>query len=160
MKRIPKIIVVSVSGITFLFVLAISGLFLVIYCTGTLTSQIKRSPDRKHTAKLIRKEWIDLNFVVKVDGMRVFWSPDFCPQKKDFQEQLLWDQSGNIVVLEVAGERLFGYNAKTKSTLQPKDLLAVIIPHHDVRKLGYESKLPKELVTHSNNTEQSAKNNQ
>ncbi len=97
---------------------------------------------KTHTAKLVRHDGIDVNFKVVIDGEDVFYSPDFAPVEDDFRERLIWNEQGNVIVLEVAGKRLFGYDVIEKRKLSNKELMAVeYIPFSKYR---YEGKLPEE----------------
>lgn len=99
--------------------------------TNTLTRiypvQFLRSPNRAHHAVLERTEGaIDLNFRVKLDGNIIYVSPDFNPDDRlVYRETLLWDDSGNILILEVAGKRLFGYEVTEGKPISSADLLQV-----------------------------------
>jgi hypothetical protein len=96
----------------------------------------KDSPDKEHRAKLYRVQGFDAIFWVKVDGRTVYSSPDFAPIDADFREQIAWDKSGNVVVFEVAGRRLFGYQAIEKRALTDEELLRV--EYTPFKDLGYE----------------------
>jgi hypothetical protein len=119
------------------------GVFLAgFYFSTVSTVMTKRSPDGKHTAKLTRMQAIDVNFVVTVDGRRIYVSSDFAPVRADFREQLFWSADGAAVVLEVADRRIFGYHQVEKRALEDLEL-------HQVRptpfeQLRFEGKLPKE----------------
>ena len=77
------------------------------------TLQQLPSPDGSHTVKLVRQDGIDRNYSIYVDGRRVYTSPDFAPRDDiSFQEALRWDAAGSIVVLEVAEQRLFGFDVR------------------------------------------------
>ena len=104
--------------------------------------QFKANPTGSHTAKLVRHQGIDVNSKVIADGERVYDSPDFASVEFDFREQIAWDKTGNIVVLEVAGKRLFACDAKQKRQLSDGELLSVeYTPFYEYR---YEGKLPDE----------------
>ena len=95
-----------------------------------------------HRAKLIRHQGIDVNFRVVVDCENIYYSPDFAPVEFDFREQIAWDKTGNIVVLEVAGKRLFAYDAEQKRQLSDSELLSVeYTPFYEYH---YEGKLSEE----------------
>ena len=80
------------------------------------------SPDRKHNAKLLEKSFADRNFVLKVDEVIVYVSPDFLPGYGDklnnLNESLDWDSTGKIIVLMVKGKKIFAYNVETKSEIK------------------------------------------
>lgn len=102
--------------------------------------QRKSSADGKHAAKLLRYDSIDVNFEVVIDGEKVFRSADFAPVKFDFREQINWDASGDIVILEVAGQRLFGYNARQKRRLNDGEI--VDTKYAPFSEFGFEGLLP------------------
>ena len=106
------------------------------------TVQQTTNSEKSHTAKLVRHDGIDVNFKVVVDGEDVFYSPDFAPVEDDFRERLIWNEKGNVVVLEVVGKRLFGYDAIQKRKLSNRELMAV--EYLPFSKYGYEGKLPEE----------------
>lgn len=112
------------------------------------TIQILHSPDSMYKAKLVRIDSIDINFYVKVNGERVYWSPDFAPNPKvDFHERLVWDSSGQIVVLEVTRRRLFGYDTKNKRNLSDEELLEVeYAPEPNKWEYGFEGTWPEERI--------------
>jgi hypothetical protein len=113
----------------------------VFYLTSGTTVQEKISPVGSHRAKLVRHDGIDVNFQVVVDGEKVFRSPDFAPVRDDFREQIVWDATGKVMVLEVAGQRLFGYDAERKRRLTDEELLAV--EYTPFARYRYEGTLPK-----------------
>jgi hypothetical protein len=123
-------------------VFGIAGLFAFVYFSSVTTVQNKLNPTGSHRAKLVRHQGIDVNFKVVADGETIYYSPDFAPVEFDFREQIAWDKTGNIVVLEVAGKRLFAYDAEQKRQLTEGELLAVeYMPFFEYR---YEGKLPEE----------------
>jgi hypothetical protein len=122
--------------------LAFAAAIWLIYSAFVSTVATKRSPDGRHVAKLVRVQGIDVNFRVYVDGDRVYSSADFAPVPTDFREQLAWDESGQAVVLEVAGIRLFGYHAGERRPLTAEKLSKVeFTPLAD---LGFEGVVPGE----------------
>ena len=131
------------SEIIITLVLVIGGLFAAFYYFfAPKTIQSKTNPKGSHKAELVRHQGIDVNFKVIVDGERVYYSPDFAPVEFDFREQVAWDKTGNIIVLEVAGKRLFAYDAEQKRQLSDNELLTVeYIPFFEYH---YEGKLPEE----------------
>jgi hypothetical protein len=135
------IVVGSVVGVA---VLAFAGFLAMFYFSMVSTVMTKRSPDRQHTAKLSRVQGIDVNFRVTVDGSRVYSSPDFAPVRADFREQLVWDTHSQVVMLEVAGRRMFGYHVAEKRALTDSELFNVqFTPFEELR---FEGALPKEIV--------------
>ncbi len=117
----------------------------MFYFSTVSTVMKKPSPDRQHTAKLVRVQGIDVNFRVTVDGRRVYGSPDFAPVRADFREQLVWATNSQVVVLEVAGRRIFGYQAVEKRPLTDSELLKVQFTPFD--ELHFEGTLPKETLS-------------
>jgi hypothetical protein len=104
-------------------------------------TEARDSPDGRHNAVLRRADGIDVNFELSVDGRRVFWSPDFAPVSFDFREKLVWDRSSRRVVLEVAGERIFGYDAEEKRPLTADEIISLeYVPFQEFR---YEGTLPR-----------------
>lgn len=77
-----------------------------------------------HSALLYKKGIIvDINFVVTVDGKQVYVSPDYAAfQDRLYRETLVWDKTGQIVVLELMGKRVFAYNARERRELQKGEL--------------------------------------
>lgn len=75
--------------------------------------QTLRSPNDRHTAVLRRKHNLaDFNFIVEINGRTVYISPDLCGAgDRSLRESLVWDKSGQVVVLELMGKRVFAYNA-------------------------------------------------
>jgi hypothetical protein len=136
------LIVVSVVGVV---ALAFAGFVAMFYFHMVSTVTTKRSPDRQHMAKLSRVDGIDVNFSVTVDGRGVYRSPDFAPVRADFREQLIWGTNSQAVVLEVAGRRVFGYDAVEKRALTESELLGV--QYTPFEQLRFEGTLPKDVVT-------------
>ena len=134
MSRTLKEVLVYLVSVGFLLV---AVYFVVtVYVIDTFTVIKKRSPDKKHSAKLItRDNGIDINLLLWVDGRLVYTSPDFAaPMKADFQERVMWDQTHRIVVLEAGGERLVGYHVVQKRTLHDSELPKVqLAPFADLR---------------------------
>ncbi|MCI0349458.1 MAG: hypothetical protein L0Z53_08535 [Acidobacteriales bacterium] len=123
-----------------LCLLAIVVVAAALYYSLVTTVQTKVSPNGSYRAKLVRIDSIDVNFKVFVDGERVYWSSDFAPVRQDFREQINWDATGNIVVLEVGGQRLFAYDARQKRALTAGETLAVKYPPFS--EYRYKGRLP------------------
>lgn len=106
--------------------------------------QILKSPTEKHEAQLIwRYAFLDLNFVIELDGNRIYTSPDFRPNYTiPFRETLLWDESGRYLVFEVNGQRLWGYDVFKRKPLTPAELRAVRIAKVKSGDLGYSGAWP------------------
>jgi hypothetical protein len=115
------------------------------------TVQVLNSPDGKHRAVLRRIDGIDVNFFIIVDRKQVYWSPDFAPNSRvDFKERLIWNKTGDIVILEVVGRRLFGYNAQTCKAVSDAELLSIeYSPEPNEWEYGFEGTWPDERVKHS-----------
>lgn len=82
------------------------------------------SPNGRHSADLLRKHNLaDFNFIVKVDGNRVFESPDLAGFPDNlYRETLVWDKTGRIVVLELMGKRVFAYDTREARNLGKGEL--------------------------------------
>jgi len=88
------------------------------------TVQSLPSKSETHKAVLLKKyNLADINFIVKVDGRRVYLSPDLMPfPDRMYRETLLWDDKSRVVVLELMGKRVFAYDVEAKRQLQKGDL--------------------------------------
>ncbi|MCA1618104.1 MAG: hypothetical protein LC795_02075 [Acidobacteria bacterium] len=86
--------------------------------------QTLESPNGEHRAVLLKKfNLADINFIVKVDGERVYYSPDLMGfPDRWYRETLVWDKTGRVVVLELMGKRVFAYDTQTKRELQKGEL--------------------------------------
>lgn len=86
--------------------------------------QTLSAPETNHTATLLKKHNLaDINFIVKVDGIKVYTSPDYIGFPDHlYRETLVWDKSGKIVLLELMGKRVFGYNAEEKREITKSEL--------------------------------------
>jgi hypothetical protein len=82
------------------------------------------APNTNHTAVLLRKHKLaDINFVVKVDGQRVYLSSDYYGLPDHlYRETLVWDKTGRIVVFELMGKRVFAYDAEEKREIGKNEL--------------------------------------
>lgn len=136
-----KLSPVKTIGLVLLAIIVlIGGLVILVYKSIVQTIEVEPNPDGSHYGKLFRHNGIDINFRVQVDGNDVYYSPDFAPVEHDFREQISWDKSGHNLILEVAGKRLFGYNAAEKRPLTDDELrTAEYVPFSEYR---YEGKLP------------------
>lgn len=143
MRNGRKVIVPVLLSIG-LVAIMIGCIFYAIYASMTSTVMQRESPDGYFHAKLVRADGFDVLFRVKVNGKNVYTSPDFAPVKADFREHIAWDKSGKIVVLFVAGERMFGYQAVEKRSLTDRELLNVEFT--PLKELRYEGSLPRENV--------------
>jgi hypothetical protein len=146
MRASAKLILLAVVGLAIL--IAGAWLFLDWMFGGDTLSVIeKKSPDRRHSARLVTREGgFDVNLVLEVDGTLVYTSPDFAaPAKADFQERLIWDRSGRIVVVEVAGERLFAFDVSRRRPLSARELLQIEFSTFD--DLTFTDTLPRETLS-------------
>ena len=100
--------------------------------------QILESADDKHKVELIRRySFLDLNFFIDLDGERIYRTEDFRPNYKiPFRETILWDKTGENLILEVSRKRLFGYNVPSKRKLSEKELLALEVREPTLEELG------------------------
>jgi hypothetical protein len=89
--------------------------------------QILESQDGQLKAELIRRHALfDLNFIIRLNGRQIYRSEDFRPNYTvPFRETILWDKTGENLIFEVAGQRLFGYNVTAKRKLLDKELRAL-----------------------------------
>ncbi len=149
MKQVIGTVVIMMVGILMLLSLGY-GFLRDIFPIRTV--QILYSPEYKHKAVLKRLDGIDLVFFVIVDGRKVYSSPDFAPNRRvDFRERLIWDKTGNIVILEVAGKRLFGYNTQTRKAMSDMELLSIeYAPEPNEWEYSFEGEWPDERVKREN----------
>ena len=139
--RVSEMKVSHLIKIVVALLLLIAGVFAAFYFSVVSTVQVKSNPSGTHKAKLFRYDGIDVNFRVRIDGDGDYYSPDFAPVEYDFREQIIWDKTGNILVLEVAGKRIFAYDAQQKRQLSNSELMAVeYVPFSEFH---FEGKLPE-----------------
>ena len=143
MRSVRKAIIPVLLSIGFAAIV-IGCIFYGIYASMTSTVMKRASPGGYFRARLLRSDGFDVLFTVKVNGKSVYSSPDFAPVNADFREQIVWDKSGKIIVLLVAGERIFGYHAVEKRPLTDRELLNVEFT--PFKELRYEGSLPKENI--------------
>lgn len=86
--------------------------------------QTTANPDASHTAKLIRSDGLDVNLLVLIDGWTIYGSPDLDAQQT-VDEQIFWSKDGDIVILQVAGKRIFAYDAERKQRISNAELSLV-----------------------------------
>lgn len=127
--------------------IALLALFLVAKVVISLSAtklQTLVSPDGQFEATLSRRDGIDRNYSVRINGTRVYSSPDFSPsQRFAFREALSWDESGTIVVLEIGRHRIFGYDAVHERRLTDEELLALeLAPEPPLWEYFFESEWP------------------
>lgn len=149
MKRISKnILIILTVIVSVLLFYAVSIFIMVLIMFPTRTVQVLYTPSWDNKAVLKRTDGIDLNFIVKVNGRKVYSSPDFAPDTRiDFKERIVWDKSGTVIILEVAGKRLFGYDIKIQKPLSDKDLLSIeYAPDPDISNLRFEGEWPEDRL--------------
>ena len=72
---------------------------------------------RYHIARLYSRGGLgDQTFSLEVDGRTIYVSFDMAPG--NLHEKLLWDETGEIVTLELAGKKIIAYNAESKSEIK------------------------------------------
>lgn len=137
--RVATLVVVLLVLVCLMFLPAVLG-----FWPARTKLQTLRSPDGFHTAELLRADHLDRNYVVRVDGARVYVSPDFAPRSDlPYRETLVWDKTGHVVVLEVARHRIFGYNVEKGAPLSDEELLAVeFAPDPPLWEYYFESEWP------------------
>lgn len=145
MNKALKIFLAGLSGLTIGAVIFAVVVYVAVRQAWPKTRiQRLESSDRVHRAELIRLDGIDRNYFVRVDGHEVYGSPDFSPRRDmPFRETLVWDVKSKIVILEVAHQRIFGFDTSTKQRLTDEELLAVELPPDpELWKYGFESEWP------------------
>jgi len=149
--KVIAIVLCTLVGLGLIYVVAVF-LFFSLFVFPTRTVQILPSPNNTHEAVLKRLDGIDLVFFVIIDGQKVYSSPDFAPNRRVvFHERIIWDKTGDIVVLEVTGKRLFGYNTQTCKALSDTELLSVeYAPEPNEWEYGFEGEWPEKRVKRGN----------
>ena len=134
--------------VTFVFGMAVVWCLLSLKSTfGWRTVQVLRHPSANNVATLERVDSIDTNFRVSLNGTTVYRSPDFSTQKSfPFREALLWDDSANFLIFEVAGRRLFGYDLTQNQPLTDTQLLNLKTSPVPVRKYRFEGRWPQDAA--------------
>lgn len=118
------------------FAAGVAVTLVATFTPWTSSVMSKESPDGRHSARLDRVDGFDVMFEVVVDGRRVYRSFDFAPGPFDFRENIYWTADSRIVVLEVAGRRLYGYDVVDRRELTEPQLAEIqLTPFED---LGYE----------------------
>jgi len=101
------------------------------------------SVSHQQCAELERWDFFDLNFRVKLNGKKLFMTPDFMPDDTlPFRETLVWDDSGKILLLEIAGRRIFGYDTEAGRRLTNNELLAVKVNPIPLSNFQYSGEWP------------------
>ena len=106
--------------------------------------QILESSDSQIKAELIRRyAFLDLNFIIKLNGEKIFTSPDFKQTYKiPFRETILWDKTGKNLIFEIGGHRLFAYNVAMKRQLSDKELLSLQVQNPKPEDFSYSGRWP------------------
>jgi hypothetical protein len=123
--QIKKILQYLGYPLCFLIGLALEPAYEIVSGVGWgRTIQIVNSNSGAHQAVLAKKHNLaDMNFIVKVDGKRVYISPDYVNYPDNYyQENLQWDITGKVVVLQLIGKRVFAYDTVTQQGLKKGDL--------------------------------------
>ena len=104
--------------------------------------QILETQDHAHTVKLYRLYgYIDVNFRIELDGKRIYWSPDCAPDKSlPFRETMAWDETGNILVFQLAGRNVYAYNLVTSEAIAPELLKGIKTPRITLNDIGFEGR--------------------
>ncbi len=149
--KVIAIVLCTLVGLILIYEVSLL-LFLRFFVFPTRTVQILPSPDNIHQAVLERLDGIDLVFFVTVDGRKVYSSPDFAPNRRVvFRERIVWDKTGDTVILEVTGKRLFGYNAQTQRAISDAELMSIeYAPEPNECEYGFEGEWPEERVKRTN----------
>ncbi len=70
-----------------------------------------------HMARLYTSPGLgDQTFTLEVDGKNVWSSGDATPG--DLDEKLIWDKTGRIVTLQLAGKEVLSYNADSNTKIE------------------------------------------
>jgi hypothetical protein len=111
--------VIAYSACFLLGMIALPAYGVVIGVLWGRNVQTLRAPETNHSASLLKKyNLADINFIVEVDGERVYRSPDYMPfVDRAYRETLVWDRTGRVVVLELMGKRVFAYDAVARRPL-------------------------------------------
>lgn len=104
--------------------------------------QVLESADRQHVATLERLYGgFDTNFRVKLDGKEIHWSWDCRPTETiPFRETLAWDESGSVLVFELANEIVFAYDLPSHSEVDPMEFHSLKIPAITLDDIGFEGR--------------------
>jgi len=98
-----------VLGIFFtLLTLPVFNFFVELFTTGIPWIEVQSAASCSHMARLYTRPGLgEQDLSLEVDG-RAVWS--MCAMGGDLNEKLTWDKTGNIVSLELGGEKVFSYN--------------------------------------------------
>ena len=101
--------------------------------------QVLRSSDAQHSAELRRIEGLDVNFLVFLNGKRVHRSHDCSPNKSiPFRETLAWDNTGKILVLQLAGRTVFAVDVHSGQEVHSRDFGTIKLPKVTLKDIGFE----------------------
>lgn len=119
MLKISKILnrpVCFVLGIVLTLVTMPVFSFVRRFLTGFEILSVSSFP-RTHIAILYSRGGPgEQTFFLEVDGTRVYVSGDAAPG--NLHEKLIWDEIGKIVTLELEGQKIFIYDAESKSEIK------------------------------------------
>jgi hypothetical protein len=140
MKAIVKVVCIVVA----IGALALAGALFLFRYSITNTLQNLRSPDSKHTAKLVRSDGMDRVYSIELDGSTVYISPDFSPTTAfPFREALYFTPDSKFLVLEIGGHRVTGVDATSGATMSDAELLALPQPPTpELREYRFEGDWP------------------
>lgn len=104
--------------------------------------QILETQDHAHVAKLYRLYgYIDVNFRIMLDGKKIYWSPDCAPNYTlPFRETMTWDETGKILVFQLADQNVFAYNIMTRKVITPELLVEIKTPRITLNDIGFEGR--------------------
>lgn len=110
----------------------------------TTKLQTLRAEKGNHRAELFRFDGLDRIYTIRIDGDKVYSSPDFSPREDmAFREALVCDQSGEHLIFEVGGRRVAGFRFATKERLSDGQLLALPpAPEPELYKYGFDGRWP------------------
>ena len=131
-------------------ILLFFGLPLVVrllFGIGWWRVQILETDDGRHRAVLERSYGgFDTNFCVTLDGRVIHRSWDCRPSSRvPFRETLAWDDSGNVLVFELANEIVFAYDVPTQTEIHPSRFDEITVPTITLSDIGFEGRDELEL---------------
>jgi hypothetical protein len=140
--------------LTVVAVLAIVGVIFVVPVLLVLPLlgdwervQVLQSADRRHLAELERLYgYIDVNFCITLDGKEIHRSWDCAPNATiPFRETLAWDDTGNVLVFELANEIVFAYDLPSQTEIPPSRFDEITVPKITLKDIGFEGRDELEL---------------
>lgn len=83
--------------------------------------------------------WIDVNFRVRWKGRTIHVSND-CRSTLTipFRELLAWDETGRILVFQLAGDTVFAFDTATERKLEPHEFEMLTLPTVTLDDIGFE----------------------